>query len=76
MNNTADDKLKGLTELNNSIKEFNTRLEGLIQSRQKDKFEWLKSVNANFKEVNTIIIDIFESRKKDAIRNELYHAKQ
>ncbi len=76
MNDNTDDKLKVLTDLNTTIKEFNTNLEQLIQSRQKDKLEWLRAVNADFRGVNTILADILESRKKDTIINELHHLPQ
>ena len=72
----TDDKLKTLIDLNTSIKQFNTLLEELIQSRQKDKLEWLRAVNTDLQEVNTILANILESREKDSIRNELNHTTQ
>jgi hypothetical protein len=72
MNNADENKLQSLKDLNASIKEFNTLLEELIQSRQKDKLNWLRTLNAGLRDVNAILVGLLESREKDVVINKLH----
>jgi len=76
MNNTNDDKLKELQDLNTQIKEFNVLLVDAIASLKADKLTSLKDLNAQIKEFNTLLLDLNDSLKKDAVSHELHQTAE
>jgi len=69
MNNTDDQTLNSLKDLNASMREFKALLEDLISSRKADKLKYLRDINTEIKEFKALLEVLSESRKKDALLN-------
>ena len=74
MNNTADDKLKALQDMNAKLKGFNALIEDLALSLKADKLKALQDMNSEFSQFNTLLTDLSESLKKDSAASRLHQA--